>query len=265
MIPVRRPAAPPWLGTLESEERSRLTTLLGVIPMRGPSKEELGEKYQRAKEILFLAQHKKCCYCEQPATLQYNPVEHFRPKLRADRGGSYPDHGYWWLAWRWDNLLFSCAICNSSHKRDHFPLADGSVALMPCEDPEGNERPLLVNPTSSGTDPRQHIQFRPMDINGKENWWPFGCTPEGKVTIKTLGLDRPELLDEYRIHAADIRRAIDLVRKSASQQNAELLLQTWQNFADQFLREDRKLLALASNVLEHHFPLAERQSLGLPS
>lgn len=265
MIRVRRPVPPSWIGVLESKERSRMHALLGNPPTRGPTEDELGREYQRAKEALFLAQHKKCCYCEQDVPLQYNPVEHFRPKLKADRGASYPKHGYWWLAWRWDNLLFSCVICNSSHKRDSFPLAEGCVALMPCDDPEGGERPLLVNPASDLVDPRQHIQFRPMKLNGQEEWWPFGLTHQGKATIETLGLDRPELRDAYRTHSADMRRDLDSLRQVALQKNGDLLVRIWQDFTDRFLRGDRKLLALAFDVLDHHFPRAERQALGLPS
>lgn len=262
MIQIQRPPAPPWAQTLEQNERQRLAGLIGDPPTREPTADELGVAYQDTKEELYLAQHKKCCYCEQQAPFGYNPVEHYRPKLRAKRGIGHPSHGYFWLAWRWNNLLFACSICNSSHKRDLFPLASGSTALTPYQDPDGSERPLLINPSS--TDPTRHIKFRQATINGHVDWMPFGLTPEGDKTIDIIKLARPELLDAYRSHAADIRRDVLHLRQVATLNNQPLLIQTWTNLLDQYLRPDRPLLALSRDALEHYLPPAERQQMGLP-
>lgn len=54
----------------------------------------------------------KCAYCESPTdTVAHGDVEHFRPKSR-----------YWWLAYCYDNYLYSCQICNEVHKGDEFPI-----------------------------------------------------------------------------------------------------------------------------------------------
>lgn len=54
----------------------------------------------------------KCAYCEAlTAVVAHGDVEHFRPKSI-----------YWWLAYCYDNYLFSCQICNESFKGDQFPL-----------------------------------------------------------------------------------------------------------------------------------------------
>ena len=54
----------------------------------------------------------KCAYCESPTdTVAHGDVEHFRPKSK-----------YWWLAYCYDNYLYSCQICNEVHKGDEFPI-----------------------------------------------------------------------------------------------------------------------------------------------
>lgn len=54
----------------------------------------------------------KCAYCESPTdTVAHGDVEHFRPKSK-----------YWWLAYCYDNYLYSCQICNEVHKGDEFPV-----------------------------------------------------------------------------------------------------------------------------------------------
>ena len=54
----------------------------------------------------------KCAYCESPTdTVAHGDVEHFRPKSV-----------YWWLAYCYDNYLYSCQICNEVFKGDEFPI-----------------------------------------------------------------------------------------------------------------------------------------------
>ncbi len=50
----------------------------------------------------------KCVYCETKN--RQLAVEHYRPKSE-----------YYWLVYSWDNLLYSCPICNS-RKSDKFPI-----------------------------------------------------------------------------------------------------------------------------------------------
>ncbi len=54
----------------------------------------------------------KCAYCEaNTQVVAHGDVEHFRPKSI-----------YWWLAYTYDNYLYSCQICNQIHKSDNFPI-----------------------------------------------------------------------------------------------------------------------------------------------
>src|SRR5262249_42286898 len=148
---------------------------------------------------LFALQGRKCCFCERPLVEpDYHDVEHYRPKARARRDpGSVQTHGYWWLAWAWDNLLLACNPCNRSHKRDRFPLAPGSVALQQEEQPPGAERPFLIDPSQD--DPINEIEFFEEVIGTRRRWVPRGRAGSllGDWTIRVLGLDRPHLIDAY--------------------------------------------------------------------
>jgi len=65
-----------------------------------------------AKKQLKAESHDKCAYCEAPvSTVAHGDVEHFRPKSV-----------YWWLAYCYDNYLYSCQICNQSYKGNEFPI-----------------------------------------------------------------------------------------------------------------------------------------------
>jgi hypothetical protein len=68
--------------------------------------------WKAAKKQLKLETGGKCAYCESPTdTVAHGDVEHFRPKSK-----------YWWLAYCYDNYLYSCQICNEVHKGDEFPV-----------------------------------------------------------------------------------------------------------------------------------------------
>jgi hypothetical protein len=68
--------------------------------------------WKAAKPQLKLESGGKCAYCESPTdTVAHGDVEHFRPKSK-----------YWWLAYCYDNYLYSCQICNEVYKRDEFPV-----------------------------------------------------------------------------------------------------------------------------------------------
>jgi hypothetical protein len=79
----------------------------------------------KAKKQLKKESFGKCAYCESPTdTVAHGDVEHFRPKSK-----------YWWLAYCYDNYLYSCQICNQTHKSDHFPPTP-NVRALPEPDPE---------------------------------------------------------------------------------------------------------------------------------
>lgn len=87
-------------------------------------------EWKAAKNALKKDSAGKCAYCEAPTdVVAHGDVEHFRPKST-----------YWWLAYCYDNYLFSCQICNQSHKKDKFPISGALAAAVEMPDlPPGDE------------------------------------------------------------------------------------------------------------------------------
>jgi hypothetical protein len=156
MIPIRRGREPDELADVRDKQLRKL---------RGLGREPLSDDikgYDVVKGTLVRLQHHKCAWCEGPYREgPHDDVDHYRPKARANRSPGCTDtHGYWWLAFTWSNLLFSCATCNRSSKNDKFPLENGSIALKPEEDLSNREVPLLIDPANSKIHPATHIEFR---------------------------------------------------------------------------------------------------------
>jgi uncharacterized protein (TIGR02646 family) len=142
------------------------------------------------KSRVWNMQAGKCCYCEREYEQKYSHVEHFRPKTVALREGNHETPGYWWLAYRFENLYFGCAICNQ-FKGTWFPLAPGTRALEPEEDPrQVEEFPLLLDPGFE--DPEAHLTFIWIPERGFQIA-PRNDSERGRWTIQVLKLDRDDL------------------------------------------------------------------------
>jgi uncharacterized protein (TIGR02646 family) len=158
------------------------------------------------KELLIDSHHGKCCYCEAAFThVAHGDVEHFRPKagwVQDKEPLNKP--GYYWLAYDWDNLLFSCQICNQTHKRNHFPLLDAATRANSHQQAIAVEQPVLIHPANEN--PEDFISFReeiPVAVNGNTR---------GEGTIKKLGLDRESLNEKRRSVLAPVRNIYDLAK-----------------------------------------------------
>ena len=126
----------------------------------------------------------KCAFCESHIThVDYGQIEHFKPKSK------FPD-----LCFEWDNFLLSCAICNgTSNKGVKFPLED-----------EGGP---FVNPIEEI--PNDFFKFE-FDKVTKQ----FFVLPKNKrafITIKELGLNRDDLLENRAIELSKIIYMLDIV------------------------------------------------------
>ena len=199
MIRVNRGAEPKQLQPL----RIAKLAALGALG-RTPTSDDISGYRDVAKE-LWTVQHYKCCYCEQKLPLSYNDVEHFRPKGRAIRKpGCTLTHGYWWLAFSWDNLLYACPSCNRSAKNDQFPLLNGSVSLLESALPPGAEVPMLLDPGSQ-INPVEHIEYIEQPIgpgSSTTHWWarPRNASIYGNQTIEVCKLnvnEHRELRNDY--------------------------------------------------------------------
>ena len=157
------------------------------------------------KQQLKYEQFNKCCFCENKDfdDVAYGDVEHFRPKggyrQKTDDELAYP--GYYWLAYDWSNLFFSCQICNQKYKKNMFPLVDATQrAIDHNYNLESTNNTLLVHPSLEN--PENEIGFR------KEI--PFGKNEKGKKSIQVFGLRREKLNDKRRKYLTEVKKNIVL-------------------------------------------------------
>lgn len=101
------------------------------------------------KKQLKSDQFGKCAYCERSLNGDFGAVEHFRPKggYQIEDEKYLRKPGYYWLAYDWNNLLYSCSECNTSYKRNFFPLANENQRDIEHENIT-KEEPLLLNPAT---------------------------------------------------------------------------------------------------------------------
>ena len=207
-------------------------------------------KYDGGKEILFADQHQKCAYCEKrEEQAKYRDVEHYRPKAH-----------YWWLAWTWENLLFACFECNRDHKKRLFPLVDETRRLVAEAAPPGTEQPLLLDPFDPTFDPRRHIEFQRVRMQGKERWLPYGRSPAGDATIRVCGLDRASLIDRYTEHVNMVVRPRVLVLDDAVDSgDVRRIEEAWSTAWRALLAPRQEFCALSRDALAVLVPRATRE------
>ena len=143
--------------------------------------------HKKVKKELIEAQHDKCCFCESRGThISYGDVEHFRPKggFRQTPKSPLGKPGYYWLAYEWSNLFFSCQLCNQRFKRNLFPLENPGDRAISHNDYTNVEKPMFISPAEN---PEQYIAFR------QEIAYAIDDNPRGKATIEALGLNRDKL------------------------------------------------------------------------
>ncbi|MFK5975248.1 MAG: TIGR02646 family protein [Sulfurovum sp.] len=90
--------------------------------------------------------HFKCAYCEKDIKDEDKHIEHYRPKSR-----------YYWLAYSWDNLLFSCGQCNRPKGRKFL--------TKKCSNLYGNESFDNIHNLGSQYD----LEEYPMIINPEQD------------------------------------------------------------------------------------------------
>jgi hypothetical protein len=185
--------------------------------------------YKAAMPFLLKLSQQKCAYCESVITAsQPGDVEHYRPKGRIrDENGNIvttvrcapgsPHPGYWWLAYRWDNLLPSCTDCNRLRRHPQTAVAGGedpgaaaavgiavggkadyfAVTGVRAEMPEDSlvdEKATLLDPSKPGFNPDEHFEFT-------EDGFIKPKSQEAEYTCKLLGLNLRETLVAQRREA----------------------------------------------------------------
>lgn len=195
MIRIHKSAAIPQILV---DKGISATTENGRLYLTRPADYDVGKSkfnilssiygHETVKSQLKTEQHDKCCFCEASFTANgYGDVEHFRPKagFTLTRTGKLNRPGYYWLAYNWDNLFFSCQICNQRFKKNYFPLKDEAKRAKNHTFDYREESPLLVHP--SVDNPEDHITFNrhvPVPVAGSKR---------GELSIAGFGIDRPAL------------------------------------------------------------------------
>jgi uncharacterized protein (TIGR02646 family) len=219
----------------------------------------VGQKYSVVKHDLWVQQKMKCCYCDAWNECDYRDVEHFRPKVRANRMNGAIDPGYWWLAWTWENLLFSCPNCNRSAKNDAFPLEIGSMPLAAEAQPPGQERATLIDPYSE--DPVDFIEF----VFDGMHWRPRGRngSTRGQRTVEILELDRAALLTRYNDYVNEsVRPRIDELTEAIAQRDESRIRTAWRRVRA-LLVPGKDFVALSFDAIAYFVPTAVRAPWGL--
>jgi len=207
MIRIHRPAnAPAVLLTQGLVRRQEHETAVASDPVSFSSGsatlvfDRAVYAHKDVKRELIAMQHEKCAFCEaKPLHVSDGDVEHFRPKGGVRQADTDPLQrpGYYWLAYDWANLMFSCERCNRRHKENLFPLDDPARRATTHQDSIDQEGPLFVDP--SAEDPEPYITYRdhvPVAIGGNAR---------GEQTIDALGLRRPELSTDREDHLERLR------------------------------------------------------------
>lgn len=269
MIRIDPRQEPPALAAARSTELPRVRAIAAT---RDPTTDDFGKGYKPEAVVRALqdAQFNKCCYCERFVEDKYHDVEHYRPKARADRTNGSIDPGYWWLAWTWSNLLFSCNNCNRPNldvdgrlvgKGDRFPLATGSIPLVSELAAPGGEMPLLLDPANRDVDPIDHIQFQ--RVAGYWRPTPRRGSPLGQTTIEILGLDRQSLLTLYNEHVESLQDALEHVASAGQSGDGARILQEWRLRTSRWIRRSRPFAGLSHDVFDHRFGQRFRVRWGL--
>lgn len=201
MIPVAKsPNAPASLQREATAARARLEQAYdadqaGCQQPGTPVLKPLRRIYAATdvKARLKVDQLGKCAYCETRfGHSSPGDVEHYRPKAgyRQSSAAVVQGPGYYWLAYEWSNLLYTCEDCNRIRKRQLFPLAnDPAGRARNHHDDLTQEQPLLLNPAAT-PDLTAHLTFDEEVAKG--------LTPEGRASVTGYGLNRKELLDYRR-------------------------------------------------------------------
>jgi uncharacterized protein (TIGR02646 family) len=242
MIRVLRPVAPPQVLVTDGAAKAQQHCAEYAANVREFTFDAKIYGHADVKQMLVNMHHGKCCYCESkvrhtgPGT-----IDHYRPKAASQQqeGTPFIRPGYYWLAYDWENLLFSCTTCNQSHKRNLFPLRDNAQRAQSHLHPLDQEEPLLIDP--SRENPADFISFR------EEIAFALNGNLRGQTTIEILALnDRNDLVEERRDKITALRIIRDIVNlMPESPEGAEA-----QQYLDEAVLDTAKYTAMCRAFLQ---------------
>jgi uncharacterized protein (TIGR02646 family) len=227
MIRVFRPAAPPAVLAVEGIAKRQEYCAAYSAGTRKFKFDTAIYGHISVKLTLVAMHHKKCCYCESYVThVTPGTIDHYRPKA-----------GYYWLAYDWENLLFSCPTCNQYYKGTQFPLLDETQRALSHLHSLDLEEALLIDPSKD--EPADFISFRDEIAFALED------NLRGRTTIEVLGLnERNDLLERRRERIAilrALRHVVDLTPQSPEAGGAAQLL-------NKFVADDAEYAAMSRTI-----------------
>ncbi|CAL2088869.1 TIGR02646 family protein [Tenacibaculum sp. 190524A05c] len=192
---------------------------------------------QVLKTHLHKVFHGKCGYCETKIESPlFGTVDRYRPNNGVrDRKDYYQDL-YWWLNFKWDNLIYSCKECNQ-YKGSYFPIK-GSRVLNEKEDFKGEHR-LLLNPYLD--EPNDHLGY----VIYGEPYHVYAISDEGNQTLELLRLNRTNLIEGRKNAKNEIIESIELLISDSSNKLAKNHLRNileLQDLTEEFLSYKRQVL-----------------------
>lgn len=195
-------------------------------------------RWSGAKEQLRRETHGKCAFCEAPTdAVYYGDVEHIRPKA-----------SYWWLAYCYDNWLYSCRLCNGKKgdKHDIGGAAIGGPVLAPGMD----DQALLSLALQASPDPRDSAAVTSLKslMLGEDSYLP---DPYLVDPIRLFVWTADSTLREVRIAprpgVAEASKAFDAAERIVSLNRPELLVARWKTY--DLLEKWRGFIAAAPQPL----------------
>jgi uncharacterized protein (TIGR02646 family) len=138
-------------------------------------------KHPDNKEVLRVASHDKCMYCESKiSATYYGDVEHIRPKSH------FPE-----LEFTWDNLGYVCAKCNGK-KGDQFDVTTP-----------------FINPYEE--DPKDHIAAIGAIMRPKRG------SERGEMTILCIELNRDSLVERRKERIDQLEKSIAVCFRTSNE------------------------------------------------
>ena len=174
------------------------------------------------RQQLKSTHHNRCAYCGCSLQGCFIPVEHYRPKTAYQIALKAPliHPGYHWLAYEWNNLLYSCQECNSrKFKGNLFPLIDESKRNIKGKD-ISNEIPVLINPATE--DPDNYFEYDTWIILPKSGINPIArkraegtigilCLNGQRIENGKVSFPRASLIEERKMRWDEVNSYVDLL------------------------------------------------------
>ncbi len=217
MISLKRPYAVPDVLTNSSSKRSTAeSTVKTLVKQKEKIQFERLWGERPVRDALWGMQNGRCCYCERLRdSIRESDIEHFRPKAAIDGEDGY---GYWWLAYDWNNLFFSCRMCNQHYKKTKFPIA--ALRATPRTVDLNDEKAMLIDPALES--PEDSIGFDWSHVPNQVVPYGIGSNANrGNTTIEVCGLDRQQVCGERYAVLGMLKRLAKAMLLSLEQGNAQ--------------------------------------------